>query len=387
MAVSINLYLTLVKVVPMLSPGLRKSVLGKHRPDLYIYRQSGALLIELMLVIAIGLAISVWGVNELAGRLKITQANALANWMLMAKNGVAAYLERHHESIAANIDLYGLEGFNQNHKPSWQRLKQDNFLPLAWQESGPMGQKLGFYISKSADCNSSQCLLEVLIYANKAILNSRGQVDQSLLAHWLSAAQGQGLVLWQTGDALFQGSGIQAKVPANKNLAGGTPGLLLVQSLATGINMSGNNGDGTGINLENYLQLADTRNPDFQSNLDAKGVISSGSRLEAGTGILIKGQSLYNSNCSNNGEITLDNSQLGLLVCTSGKWRLPASRSGGAYMENSRNGCKNSRGKSTANPVTGSCVCPMFYSAIQVAESGSITDAQGLSSGYICVLQ
>lgn len=56
-------------------------------------------------------------------------------------------------------------------------------------------------------------------------------------------------------------------------------------------------------------------------------------------------------------------------------------------MINSRRGCHNIMGGTSANPATGKCACPSGYAMVQVAESGSLTAPEGLSVGYLCVPQ
>lgn len=365
----------------------------RHRNTFKV--QSGYILLEFVIVAAISLILVVWASNELANKSKTLQAQALANWMLVARNGVESYLNQNEQLIIESIKQYGEQNFNQDIKPSWDYLKNEKYLNSAWNNNGPANKQLDYQIELIGECDVGPCFLQALIYTKQAIKNKNNQSDLSFISDWLLAANGQGLV-YRTGNAnSFTGSGInvstQNMASFGKNFQDGMLGLLAVNNLLS--NQSGtivgtdDNSNNSGIDTENFLRVADPRNPDFKGNVSIQGFISSESYLELAEGIIIGAKNQINSPCSAPGEININSSFPSLLVCANGYMQVAAYPRAGGYMLNSRNGCQNALGQSTANPVTGACNCPTMHASVQISESGSYTDSNGANLGYICLPQ
>ncbi|MGS1116674.1 hypothetical protein [Castellaniella sp. UC4442_H9] len=348
--------------------------------------QRGSLLIEFMVVAALALALAVWGSHEWAERTRVLQARSLAAWMETARDAVQAYLSRESARVAQGASAGGETGPADAPwpAPSWHDLQAQGFLSAGWQQLGPMGHELGLRIWRSGDCPLESCRLNALVYTRSALQRRSGQIDAALVAEWLLAAGGRGFVLWPNKPSVFSGAGEQIFVPEGgpSEWRPGTVALFAGQNLGRGP-LAGDVGGSP--DTEEFLRVRDTRDPDFQNGMTAKGVVRSDTRVVAKESIVLEDGWKGGTACPIEGAVGRDQNYAGVLICRQGKWTLVARATGGGYMLNSRRGCRNVLGTPTPNPYTGECLCPAGFSILQVSESGSMTAPDGLTMGYLCI--
>lgn len=339
-----------------------------------IIGQHGSLLFEFMLVAVLALALAVWGINEWVERTKALQAKSLAVWMTMANEAIQAYID----SDAAQIITALQNPSDTVVKPDWQDLIAASYLSPAWQQTGPLQKRLDYGFNISGDCNSGPCVLQALVYITTGLLDKNGAPDQSMLADWLMAVNGKGLVLRTATAAVFKGAGLSFPKPDGVNIQAGTVGLLATKNMITSSPDNSDDGsDNTALNND-YVRMRDERNPKLQGELTVAGDIVTGGNL------VIENSAVPFNSCSPDGAISHNKNYPGLLVCSSGSWQQVNILDGGGFIFNTKYQCKNSLGLSTANPRTNNCTCPPTYMSVQISESGSLNDPNGLSTGYVC---
>lgn len=345
--------------------------------------QGGSLLLELMIVIALLMLMAVWASHEWARHVRDLQARSLAVWMQQAQEAAAAYLHRHGGDMAQASHESGLMGLGYANwqLPAWSELRAAGLLPSGWLEHGPLQQSLGLRVVRQGSCPGQACHLFAIVHTNGPLVLQPGRVDEDLIAQWLQAAQGHGLVVWSRHPEYLAGAGQRLAVPVNAGWQAGT--VALAARWPTGGEASG--GTSPGLDLEEFLKVRDARDPDFQGNATVRGNVRSASRLIARDSLELETAWHERQSCSPEGSLGRTGSGPGLLMCQDGRWRLVAKPLGGGYMFNSKRGCFNSGGVSTANPNTLLCSCPENYSQIQVAESGRMDAAEGLTMGFLCV--
>lgn len=358
---------------------------GRRLPGTSV-AQRGMLLVEFMVAAVLALALAVWGSHEWAERTRVLQARSLAAWMETARDAVRAYLSQESVRLAQRGAADDAAGSADGPLPvpGWQDLQVRGFLPGGWQARGPMGHELGLYLWQSGDCLHESCRLNALVYTRGALQRRSGQFDAVLVAEWLLAADGRGLVLWPHKPAVFSGAGEQIPLPEGgpAQWAPGMVALFVAQAVVRG--SSAGQGGGSG-ETEDFLRVRDTRDPDFQNGMTAAGEVRSGTRVVARESIVLEDGWKGGTTCPIEGAVGRDQNYAGVLICRQGRWNLVARATGGGYMLNSRRGCKNILGTPTPNPYTGECLCPAGFSVLQISESGSMTAPDGLTMGYLCI--
>lgn len=352
-------------------------------------KQTGSFLIEFILVAAIVLVLAIWGSSQLTAKAKTLQAQALANWMLIAQSGIQNYLDKEYLNVVDIISTNGIGNFNQELKPSWLDLKQAGFINQAWDINGPAKQKLSYMIDLIGDCAQNNCSIQALIHTDNPVYGKDNQADLSFIADWLLAANGKGLVYrLNNGTGAFKSAGISLAM-LNHTFQNGILALLVQKDVFGMADLNNDSGvdDNTSFDSDDFVQIRDSRNPDLQANLTVQGEISSKSHLKTSQGLIIEGTKQINQFCQKEGEITVNSSFPSLLVCKNGTRQVASYPRAGGYMTNTKRGCKNILGQSTANPVTGQCNCPSNHTNVQIAEGGSLTDPNGINMGYICLIK
>ncbi len=345
--------------------------------------QQGALLLEFMVVAALSLVLMVWASQEWAQRARDLQARALAVWMEPARAAAEAFLQRHGAALrqADSPQALALQGYADWQAPSWAELRAHGLLPASWQEAGPLHQRLAVRILREGACPQSPCQLAALVHAHQPLQRSGGGVDQALIAEWLLASGGQGLVVWPQHPDRLTGAGRQLALPAGQAWSPGTVALLVGQ-LSGDEDASSNE---PSADTEAFLRVQDPRDPDFQGDASVLGTVRSGAQLVAHDSLLLENAYPVHGVCSSEGAVARSQNPPGLLSCRQGRWQQVAGPAGGGYMLNTRRGCKNALGGSTANPLTGACSCATGYAMLQVAESGSLSAPEGLTTGFVCI--
>ncbi|MDY0308508.1 MAG: hypothetical protein RBR29_01770 [Castellaniella sp.] len=353
-------------------------------PDRGHQRQRGSLLLEFMVVAILGLALAVWAGQEWAQRIRALQARSLAAWMQIADDAAEGFLARHAAAIALAEapDALAGQGFANWAAPSWDELQAAGLLARGWQAQGPLHRTLGLKVMRDGVCPGTACRVWALTHARPALRTAAGGVDEALVAEWLQAAEGRGLVVWPHRPGALSGAGWRVPVPTE----GGDdwqPGVVALAARP----LAGERGDHTPGETDAFLRVGDARDPDFQGVLTVRGVIRSGTHLAARDSLQLERGWGIGEFCAPEGALGRARDGLGMLACRQGLWSLLARPAGGGYMLNSRRGCRNAAGDSSANPVTGACACPAGYVMVQVAESGSIMAPEGLSMGFVCLAQ
>lgn len=354
------------------------------------HRQHGSLLLELMVVAVIAMLLVVWASQTWAQQIRALQAQALAAWMTPARVAAQALLEQHGTLIqqASTSDAMAGQGIADWQAPQWAELQALGLLAAGWQESGPLRQQLDLQIQRSDSCPQAPCRLQALVAARGGLSRGQGKVDEFLVAEWLQAAQGQGLVVWPQSPDQLRGSGWMIRLPIHVNWGPGTVALhaerTLTQDEAINTDPDADSQEDP-VDYSEFLRLRDSRNPDFQGEATARGWVRSGAWLQGQEGlVLVKGVAPGQTCTAENG-IGRQGTMPGLLLCQQGRWRSLARPAGGGYLLSSKRGCVDRMGNFVGNPLTGTCTCGAGYLAVQVSESGDISHADGLSRGYICI--
>ncbi|WP_343835496.1 hypothetical protein [Castellaniella ginsengisoli] len=351
------------------------------------HAQRGALLLEFMVVAILSLVLAVWAGGEWAQRSRALQARSLAAWMEIARDAADAFLARHaHElAVAPADDALAERGFADWRAPRWDELRAAGLLAGGWQAAGPLRRTLGLRVVREGACPGPvpDCRVQALVHARPALQTARGGVDEALVAEWLQAAGGRGMVVWPHRPGFISGAGLRIPVP-EADVADWAPGTV---ALAARMAPAHGGGPGAGTDDTAYLRIRDARDPDFQGDATVQGVVRSGTRLAASDSLHLEQGWSVGDACAPEGALGRLGKGPGLLSCRQGAWVPLARPAGGGYLLNSRRGCQDSLGGSTVNPVTGMCACPTGYVRATVAESGSVTGPEGLTIGYLCLPQ
>lgn len=352
--------------------------------------QGGALLVELMLVVGLTVLLAVWGGHEWVERVRRLQVRSLAVWMREAQAAVQAYLDQRVSPPGAAVDETGEAADPGELPPSWDALQADGFLAPGWRPRGPLSQTLGLRFEREGACPESPCIVRAFIHTRAGLHGKSGHPDEALLAEWLLAARGEGLVLWPRHSGVFSGAGRRFPVPDTPHegaLPAGAVALLAQKILPAdaGRGDAGGPGGETG-NTEDFLRLRDARDPDFQNRLSVVGDVRTGARVVAYDSLVLEKPWQVRSSCSTEGALGRAEGA-GVVICRQGTWQVLARPPGGGFLQNSRRGCVNVLGQSSANPMTGACSCPPGHGALLVSEGGSAMAPEGLSLGYVCVPQ
>ena len=353
--------------------------------------QRGSLLLEFMAVAALSLVLALWASHEWAQRARALQARSLAVWMDAARGAAESFLARHAAELAdaGTADALAGQGYADWTAPRWDELRSAGLLAGGWQAAGPLRRTLGLRVLREGACPGASCQVWALVHARPALRTSAGGVDGALGAEWLAAAAGRGLVVWPRRPGFLSGAGQRIPVP-EEGAADWGPGVVALAARppsgqAGGAGSGGGEG-GAGDDAA-YLRVRDARDPDFQGDATVQGVVRSGTRLAARDSLHLERGWKVGDACAPEGALGRAVDGVGILACRQGHWTLVARPTGGGYMVHSRRGCANVLGVSTANPVTGVCACPTGYAAAQVAESGTPAAPEGLTMGYLCLLQ
>lgn len=338
-----------------------------------------------MAVAVLGLVLAIWAGQEWAQRARALQARSLAAWMGVARDAAEAFLARHAADLAgaAAADALAGQGYADWTAPRWEELRAAGLLAGGWQAAGPLRRTLGLRVAREGECPGAACRVWALVHARPALRTAAGGVDEALVAEWLQAAEGRGLVVWPRQPGFLGGAGLRIPVPEE----GAADWAAGVVALAARTPAGPGGGAGAGGDDEAYLRVRDARDPDFQGDATVQGAVRSGTRLAARDSLHLERGWGVGEPCAPEGALGRPREGAGVLACRQGYWALAARPAGGGYMLNSRRGCLSAMGVPSVNPVTGACSCPTGYAMTQVAESGSLTAPEGLTVGYLCLSQ
>lgn len=331
--------------------------------------QRGFVLFELLLSAAVALLIMVWAGQTILHRVNDASAQQSARWMLMVRSSVHSYLEQHGDRMRLAVspaDLLTL-GYQDWTAPSLAELKADGLLAAGFPERVRPIDGVQVHVRRQGDCPGSTCRIDGIIVSLRAFSKPAGVVDEHMLAQWLLAAEGLGGIVHPSQPDLIRGHTFSYSNPPD----GGAilqPGTVVMAISHDQLSETA------------YLRVRDKRDPQFQSDMTVLGGISAGDVVSAGKHLHLGSTANLLDACPSDGAVTRNRGH-GLLVCSGGAWQ-EASRSPGGYSLNSNFQCSNPQGRSSANPVTGACSCPLGYSSMQISEYAA---GAGVTRGYLCV--
>lgn len=334
--------------------------------------QRGFALLELLLAAGVTLLLVIWAAQAMSHRVNDASAQHYARWMIMVRNAVGSYLEQHGDLLRqaqAPTDLV-THGYQNWAAPHVSELKADGLLAQGFPERVRPLDGARVQILREGECPGEACRINAIVYSQRAFTKAPGVVDEQMLAQWLLSAQGLGGMVHPSRPALISGHTFQYPNPPSGGPA--LPPGTVVMALTDGQQQQ-----------FPYLRVRDERDPEFQSDATVQGDISAGGIVSVGDYIQLHSTAEWFDACPSTGALTRD-SRHGLLVCKDGVWDVVA-RSGGGFSVNSHYGCATPEGRSSANPVTGTCTCPIGYSLVPISEGGSEGSGRGLTQGYLCV--
>ena len=348
-------------------------------------RQRGSLLLECMVVAIVSLVLAIWAAHEWAQRARALQARSLAVWMEIARDAADAFLTRHAGDLAAAGATNALagKGFANWTAPRWEELRAAGLLAGGWQAAGPLRTTLGLRVIREGTCPGAACRVWAVVHAQPGLRTAGNRVDESLVAEWLQAARGQGLVVWPHRPDVLSGAGVRLPVPEAGSPVW-SPGVVALAARPAGPMPAAEETD-TPDAEASYLRVRDPRDPDFQGNATVQGVVRSGTRLATRDSLLLEKGWGVGKACTPEGALGRALDGVGILSCQKGLWTVLSRPAGGGYMVNTRRGCVDAMGISSANPVTKACSCPTGYTMARIAETGSVSGPEGLTVGYLCV--
>ncbi|TCT05351.1 hypothetical protein [Paralcaligenes ureilyticus] len=339
-----------------------------------MHRQEGHALVEWMLAALLATLLTVWGAGALVHRLDDSAAQSGAAWMLTVKKAVRLYIERYDQVLMKAVDFTELahKGYANWSAPSVAELRADGLLSAGFPEHGPRALAVSVLLMRRGACPGADCRLDALLYSNQALVQRGSQpIDETMVAQWLLASEGWGGTVSRQRPDHIAGASFGFANPPVPGMAALPVGTLAMAMTAEQLGSS------------DYLRVGDERDPDFHGSASVAGDIKTGGSLSAQKYLKLGAQETAFTSCSENGAVARQYYG-GLLVCRDNLWRLSGG-GGGGFSVNTLYGCRSSSGSPTANPVTGSCSCPLDYSMVAISDSGNHPPPDGRTMGYICV--
>ena len=264
-----------------------------------------------------------------------------------------------------------MHGYVDWRAPTLQELKHAGLLSQDTPEQSSLIGAARVTVWRQGDCPGDRCMIEALIHGERPLRDGRHDApDEAMLAQWLLATEGKGAAVQARDPSRIRGAAFafSSVLPDGRDLPVGTVGMgITAEHLAQW----------------SYLRVRDRRDPDFQGNLTVGGDVAGAADLSAAGQLVVQTHQEVGRPCHTENAIVHDVAG-GLLVCRHRRWR-PASRSSGGYGWNDRYGCATMDGISTANSVTGSCICPSYTTANLVADSGP-DETRGRQLIFVCRL-
>lgn len=348
------------------------------------HAQRGFVLLELMVAGLLMTLLAVWGSQSWMHRLRETQAQALAAWMLSARAVAHDYLVRHGEEIArADLGVaLAVQGYRDWSQPAWAELKADGLAQPGFPESGALGMSLGVQILRHGVCPGTACHLEALVHTvEPMLLRDRRRVDEGMVAQWLMAAQGLGAVVWERSPDVLAGPALRHPNPLPGLAQAWPAGIVALAASLSGVSPGTPGGQSES---GDFLRVGDMRNPDFQGEASVQGDIVTRSSLRAGRYLVLQDRNVELQTCPDEGALSVEKFRNGMLLCRGNVWRSAGRAEGGGFSSNSRFGCAGHEGVTTRNPITGGCFCGAGYVPVQISDSGP-DPQEGRTLGYLCV--
>lgn len=338
------------------------------------WRQQGYALLELTLVLLIASLLAVFGARTLAHRLNDAQAQSAAVWMEAMHKALLAYVRLHGPGIQNAMDSGALaaQGFVDWRSPTVAELKQSGLLSSGTPETSRLIGEPRLNVWRRGDCPGDACVVEALVHGDRPIQAAGGnRADEAMVAQWLLASAGEGAAVHERDPEHIRGAAFSfsSSLPDGTILPVGTVGMAVTAEHQA---------------LWSFLRVGDPRDPDFQGGLSVAGKVQAGNDLALAGQLVLGAHGRDGTGCSTE-DAVVHETDGGLLVCRQGRWR-SSSRMGGGYSYNMIYGCQMRDGKKTANPVTGSCTCPWYTTAVPIFDNGAgFGDPEGRQVAYLCI--
>ncbi|WP_332014306.1 prepilin [Achromobacter sp.] len=336
-------------------------------------RQRGFSLPGLVVALALSAMAAIWASGQVVQRIEDAAARAAGVWLTQIRLAVAEVLARHSAVFAKGDSPRSEKGsplFADPLAPTVGELRGAGFLPVEFPERSALGFGAHVRIVRSRACPGETCRVDGLVYSATPLMKTGTQsLDLTGMAAVINAADGYGGAVWPATPGLVRGAAFSF---ANPVAAGGptyAPGTLALWA-----------GTGTGgPDLERYVRIRDTRDPQLQGELSVASSAQVGSYLKVGA------RASAGQPCDVANGTMATSEQGELLTCQSRAWGPASGGFGGAYSVNLPFGCDNPNGRSIANPRTGTCSCPGGYTPVAVSGRDEWSEAQGRTIGYVCV--
>lgn len=336
--------------------------------------QQGFALLELIVAALLTTLVAVWGTNTLVNAMSDAKAQDGAVWMLSLRNSAQGYMERYASLLAhaEHPQALGSQGYADWAAPTLAELKADALLSPGFPERAAIGGAT-LRIVREGLCPGSDCRIQALVHSNAPFVHgSTGRVDAQSVARFLMAARGMGGWVMPAQPLLVRGPAFAFPNPSwpGSALPPGTVAMAITSEQ---------------LGSAHFLRVGDTRDPDFQGPASIRGDVIAGSDLLIGRYLHLETQEERFAPCGRDGAVAREADQGGLLICREGNWRTASRGGAGGFSTNHLRGCHNSKGTSTANPVTGACSCPAGAAMVQISDSGPQEFPEGRTVGYLCL--
>ncbi|MGB3290370.1 MAG: prepilin [Burkholderiaceae bacterium] len=340
------------------------------------HAQRGYALLELLAATLLMTLLAVWGANALVNVMNDARARDGAVWMLSLRQAAQGYLERYAQTLADAQDPQALagRGYADWAAPTLAELKADALLSAGFPERAAIGGAT-LRVLRQGVCPGPDCRVQALVHGNSPLRHrNTDQVDAQGVAHFLMAAQGMGGWVAPTQPLWLRGAAFAFPNPS-------WPGPALpVGTVAMAVTAEQ-------LGALDFLRVGDARDPDFQGRASIRGDLLAGADLLVDGYLRLEAQVNAFAPCGQgqDGAIAREAGHGGLLACRDGSWRSVSRGGAGGFSTNQLRGCANSKGTSTANPVTGSCSCPAGSAMVQISDSGPQSPPEGRTVGYLCL--
>lgn len=338
-----------------------------------VRHQEGFSLVGLALALALTAMAAIWASNQLAQRIEDAAARSTGVWLTQIRLAVAGVLSSHYADLArgeAPRNSQGVPLFADSSVPAMGELRRAGFLPADFPDRSPMGFAAQVRIARAPACPSAPCRLDGVVYSDQPLLKKGTQIpDLIAMAAVIDGAGGYGGAVWPGAPGRVRGAAFQFANPLAPGAPAYAPGTLALWA----------GGGAGGPDLDRFVKIRDTRDPNFQGALSVASTVSVGSYLSVGA------LASPGAHCGLANGAMATSPQGELLTCQANIWTQASGGFGGAYSMNSPLGCYHYTGVSTANPRTGACSCPVGYSPVIVSAGGKWTETEGWTTGYVCV--
>ncbi|WP_454697062.1 prepilin [Achromobacter aegrifaciens] len=316
---------------------------------------------------------AIWASGQVVQRIEDAAARATGVWLTQIRLAVTEVLARHSVILAKGEvprSEQGVPLFANPLAPTLGELRGLGLLPADFPERSSMGFSAQIRIARSQACPGERCRMDGLVYSATPLLKTGTQsIDLTGIAAVIDAAGGYGGAVWPATPALVRGAAFSFANPVASGGPAYAPGTLALWAGA---------GAG-GPDMERYVRIRDTRDPQLQGELSVASSAQVGSYLKVGA------RASAGQQCGVANGTMATSEQGELLTCQSQVWAQASGGFGGAYSINYPLGCYHYTGASTANPRTGACSCPAGYKDVIVSAGGKWTETEGWTTGYVCV--